>query len=90
MRAQTLRPRRARSGRWRERPLSEGKKIVVTKLALGQDEIGPLLRWLPNVSRLLKNVLTIYLWTGARGAEICQMRGDEVMIEANGRSWMGN
>lgn len=50
--------------------------IKVTKRALRQDEIGPLLRWLPNFSRLLENVLTIYLWIGARGAEICQTRGD--------------
>ncbi|CAL94668.1 tyrosine-type recombinase/integrase [Azoarcus olearius] len=71
---------------------SKGKKIAgesvgLAKRVLSSDEVGVLIRWLPNFTALVEDVLTLYLWTGARGSEICAMRGDEVTREADGLWW---
>lgn len=55
--------------------------------ALDGPEVGALLRFLPNMTGLIEDLLTLYLWTGARGAEIVAMRGDEVTQEADGWWW---
>lgn len=55
--------------------------------ALGTDEVGTLLRYLPNFTTLIADLLTMYLWTGARGSEIVALRGDEVSQESDGWWW---
>lgn len=65
----------------------DGKKIGVVKRCLNEAEIGALLNWLPNFSRLLDDTLTLYLWTGTRGAEIVSMEGREITDEATGLWW---
>lgn len=79
---------------WRQvmrgRLKSKGKKIegkrVPGKRVLSADELGALIRWLPNFSRLAEDALTMYLWTGTRGAEIMAMEAHEVKEEA-GQLW---
>jgi len=67
---------------------SAGKVVagekVTTKRVLSAAELGTLIPWLPNLSRLVDDVLTIYLWTGLRGAEICTIEGKEVSEEPGG------
>lgn len=60
-----------------------GEKVTA-KRVLSPAELGTLIRWLPNLSRLVDDVLTIYLWTGLRGAEICSIEGKEVSEESDG------
>lgn len=50
-------------------------------------EVGQLVRWLPNFSPLVTDLLTLYLWTGARGGEIVTMEGSEISQEADGWWW---
>lgn len=64
-----------------------GKAQGVTKRVLSEDEIGQLIRWLPNFSRLVDDALTLYLWTAVRGAEIMAMEGSEVAEESTGLWW---
>lgn len=76
----------------RNRIKSRGKKIAgesigVVKRVLDEREIGELIRWLPNFSRAVDDVLTLYLWTGCRGGEICAMEAQEVAQEADGLWW---
>jgi integrase len=59
----------------------------VAKRVLTADEVGAVLRHLPHVSRLISDLLTLYLWTGCRGAEIVAMEGREVTTEADGVWW---
>ncbi|AVR89062.1 tyrosine-type recombinase/integrase [Thauera aromatica] len=71
---------------------SKGKKIGgqhvgTSKRVLTADETGEVIRWLPNFSSLVEDVLTLYLWTATRGAEICGMSGSEVREEADGILW---
>lgn len=71
---------------------SKGKKIAgqhigTAKRVLSPEEVGRLINWLPNLSVLLQDVLTLYLWTACRGAEICGMLGSEVNREADGLHW---
>jgi integrase len=78
---------------WRGKmPRTKGKKIAgksvgATKRVLSEKEIGVLLNWLPNFSRLLADVLTLYLWTGTRGSEIVSMAKDEISEEPTGLWW---
>jgi integrase len=60
-----------------------GKKVI-TKRVLSNTELATLMPWLPNFSRLVDDVLTVYLWTGLRGAEICAIEGKEVSEEPDG------
>lgn len=65
----------------------QGKSIGVIKRVLNSDEIGILLRWLPNFSPLVNDALTLYLWTCARGSEILGMEVSEITEETDGLWW---
>ncbi|KAF7598230.1 MAG: alpha/beta hydrolase [Candidatus Dactylopiibacterium carminicum] len=63
-----------------------GKPVGTAKRVLSPEEVGTLLRWLPNFTALVEDALVLYLWTATRGAEILGMRGSEISIE-NGQTW---
>lgn len=65
----------------------QGKQQGVAKRALSPDEVGKLIRWLPNFSTLVSDILTMYLWTAVRGAEIVKIEGSEVQDESTGLWW---
>lgn len=64
-----------------------GEKIGTAKRVLSAAELGELIVWLPNFSRLVEDALTLYLWTGCRGAEIMAMMGSEVADTPDGLVW---
>jgi len=64
-----------------------GEKRGVTKRVLSPDETGTLIRWLPNFSQNVDDMLTLYLWTAVRGAEIEKMEGREIAEEDTGLWW---
>lgn len=64
-----------------------GEHIGVVKRALKDPEVGLLINWLPNFSRLLHDVLVVYLWTCTRGAESVAIEKEEVTEEADGLWW---
>lgn len=64
-----------------------GKHQGVQKRALQPAEVGQLIRYLPNFSPLISDLLTMYLWTGARGSEIVAMVGAEISDEPDGVWW---
>lgn len=71
---------------------SKGKKIAgehvgTAKRSLSAQEIGQLIRWLPNFTQLVEDALTMYLWTCTRGAEILTMEGRDVGLEEDGLWW---
>ncbi len=73
-------------------PRSKGKKIQgehvgTSKRVLNEAEIGRLINWLPNFSPLLADVLTLYIWTGTRGAEIVGTQPGEISEEPTGLWW---
>jgi integrase len=78
---------------WRGKmPRTKGKKIAgkhvgATKRVLNEKEIGQVINWLPNLSMLLRDALTLYLWTGTRGAEIVAMEKGEISEEPTGLWW---
>lgn len=57
------------------------------KRVLSVAEVGAVLRHLPHVSRMIAELLTLYLWTGCRGAEIVAIEGREVSEDAQGWWW---
>ncbi|MGZ4968737.1 MAG: tyrosine-type recombinase/integrase [Methylobacter sp.] len=63
-----------------------GERIGTVKRVLSDDEVGELIAWLPNFTQTVADVLTLYLWTGTRGAEISAMTGAEVK-ELDGQFW---
>lgn len=68
---------------------SKGKKISgesvgTSKRVLSPEEIGELIRWLPNFSRNVADTVAMYLWTGSRGGEFLKMRRQHVTHEADG------
>lgn len=63
-----------------------GEHQGVQKRVLTEAEVGALLAWLPNFSRDVQDVLTLYLWTGCRGAEIVAMERAEITDE-DGQAW---
>jgi len=68
---------------------SKGKKVQgvhvgTSKRVLTESELKLLLPWLPNFSETVRDVLTLYLWTGARGAEIVATREEEITEESDG------
>jgi integrase len=65
----------------------EGKTVGTAKRVLTPNETGELLRWLPNFSETISDVLTLYLWTGTRGGEIMAIEGQEVSEEEDGLWW---
>jgi integrase len=78
---------------WRGKmPRTKGKKIAgkhvgATKRVLNEKELGTLINWLPNFSKLLQDALTLYLWTGTRGSEIMAMEKAEIGEEPTGLWW---
>lgn len=66
--------------------LVDGKRVTV-KRVLKDAEVGELIRWLPNFSQTINDVLTLYLWTGTRGAEIVSMHAGEFTEEKDGFWW---
>jgi integrase len=79
---------------WRGKmPRSKGKKIAgkhigATKRVLNEKEIGTLINWLPNFSKSIADVLTMYLWTGTRGSEIVAIQKAEIVEEPTGLWWV--
>lgn len=65
----------------------EGEQIGTGKRVLNADEIGQLIRWLPNFSRLVEDVITLYMWTCTRGSEILEMEVHEITHEKDGWWW---
>ena len=65
----------------------DGVAMGTKKRVLSEDEIGTLLRWLPNLSLTVSDAITLYLWTGARGGEIVSMETHEIADEADGLWW---
>jgi integrase len=71
-------------------PTTKGKKIKgehvgAAKRVLSAQELGQLVNWLPNFSKTIADALTLYLWTGTRGAEIVAMEKAEITQE--GAAW---
>lgn len=64
-----------------------GQNVGTAKRVLSSAELGTLIRWLPNFSALIEDILVIYLWTGTRGAEIVAMEGREIRRESDGMWW---
>jgi len=65
----------------------QGEHRGTVKRVLHAAELGQLVRWLPNFTRLVGDALTLYLWTGARGAEIVAMQAREIAQESDGWWW---
>ena len=65
----------------------EGVPLGPIKRALSDRETGQLIRWLPNFPRAVGDVLVLYLWTLARGAEIVAMESSEISREKDGWWW---
>jgi integrase len=65
----------------------EGEAIGTAKRVLNPEEIGNLIRWLPNFSRLVEDVVTLYMWTCTRGSEILEMEVADVTREGDGLWW---
>ncbi len=65
----------------------QGKSIGEVKRVLTEAEVGELIRWLPNFSRIVADVLALYLWTGTRGSEIVSMEAAEIQDEPTGLWW---
>lgn len=73
---------------------SRGKVVAGKHVGPGQGlrvldaaEVGQLVRWLPNFTPLIADLLLLYLWTGCRGGEIVAMEGREVAQESDGWWW---
>lgn len=71
---------------------SKGKKINglhigTDKRWLRPEEVGILVPWLANLTALMEDSLTLYLWTGCRGQEILQLEGREVSEESGVLWW---
>lgn len=64
-----------------------GERIGTAKRVLSPDEVGQLIRWLPNFTQLVEDALTLYLWACTRGAEIVSMEGREIQREEDGIWW---
>jgi len=67
--------------------IREGERVGTAKRVLNSDEIGLLINWLPNFSRLVDDVVTLYMWTCTRGSEILEMEVGEVSREQDGLWW---
>jgi integrase len=70
---------------------SKGRPVrgqrIQAKRVLSESELRVLIPWLPNFSRDVADVLTLYLWTCCRGAEIVGMRRDELADEGGVLWW---
>lgn len=65
----------------------EGKRTGTAKRFLTPAEQGALIRWLPNFSKTVHDLLVLYMWTCARGAEIVAMEVSEISEEPDGLWW---
>lgn len=65
----------------------QGEHVGTTKRALSEVEMGQLVAWLPNFSKTVADALTLYLWTGTRGAEIMPMEVSEITEEGDCWWW---
>ena len=64
-----------------------GKNIGAQKRVLSEVEIATLVPWFPKFeSRDITDILTMYLWTGTRGAEIVAIEAQEITQE-DGQWW---
>jgi integrase len=80
--------RQVMRGRLRSKgKVREGKHVGTARRVLTEAELARLVPWLGNFSELVRDVLTLYLWTCARGAEILAMEAGEISDEADGRWW---
>ena len=64
-----------------------GESIGTSKRVLSESELGQVIRWLPNFSRMVNDVLTLYLWTLLRGSEITSMHAKDIAEEKDGLWW---
>lgn len=64
-----------------------GKSIGTSKRVLNENELGQIIRWLPNFSRTVSDGLTLYLWTLLRGGEITSMHARDISEEKDGLWW---
>jgi integrase len=78
---QIMQGRLKSAGRARAGERSKDKRV------LSDDELAELLAWLPLSPILLQDAVTLYLWTGTRGAEIMAMEGSEITKERDGVWW---
>lgn len=65
----------------------DGVKIGKIKRVLSDAETAIFIQWLSNFQPAIADVLTLYLWTGSRGAEIVAMEAKEITQEADGWWW---
>jgi integrase len=65
----------------------KGEHVGTGKRVLSDAEVATLIRWLPNYTPIVADVLTLYLWTGCRGIEIVTMEAHEVAEEAGVLWW---
>lgn len=64
-----------------------GKHVGQQRRMLQDAEVAELLRWLPNMHELGRDVTEMYLQTCARGVEILAMRPEFITREADGVWW---
>ncbi|WP_185731705.1 tyrosine-type recombinase/integrase [Burkholderia contaminans] len=74
-------------GKLRSKGKRQGGTLRKEKRVLSASELIELFRWFPRCSDLLHDTLTLYLWTGTRGGEICSMEGAEISEESDGWWW---
>ena len=80
--------RQVMRGRLRSKgKVREGKHVGTARRVLTEAELARLVPWLGNFSELVRDVLTLYLWTCARGAELLTMEAGEISEEADGWWW---
>ncbi|KAB2896490.1 MAG: integrase family protein [Burkholderiaceae bacterium] len=80
--------RQVMRGRLRSKgKVREGKHVGTVKRVLSEAELAQLLPWLANFTELVRDVLEVYLWTCARGAEIVAIQAAELAEEADGWWW---
>lgn len=65
----------------------QGKHVGTAKRVLSPAETSQLISWLPNFTALVDDLLTLYLWTGARGAEVITIEGREITEEGDVLWW---
>lgn len=65
-----------------------GEHVGPRRRVLRLDEVATLLPWAAeHMHALAADVLTLYLWTGARGSEIVSMRPEHITEEPSGWWW---
>ncbi len=68
--------------------LLQGKHVGRSRRHLRPEEIRTLLPWAAeNMHELGRDLTTMYLWTCARGVEICGIRPEHVAIEGDDELW---